>query len=62
MKRKNTAFDAIGPSFEELTEDAMMEIDGATATVSFFISGCVVGYAVTCTVDRIFNPKPHPQP
>lgn len=53
----NEALNAIGPSFEELSEDNMLNVEGEI-TPTFIIASKLVctaltGYAVTCTVDLI---------
>jgi hypothetical protein len=53
----NEALNAIGPSFEELSEDNMINVEGEISPTFIFASKLVVtaltGYAVTCTIDKI---------
>ncbi|MDE6426549.1 MAG: hypothetical protein K2K89_10525 [Ruminococcus sp.] len=55
----NEALNAVGPSFEELSEENMVNIEGEAtpAVVSVVATKLIVtaltGYAVTCTIDRI---------
>lgn len=56
---KNEALKAVGPSFEELSENDMLNIEGEITPTFIVASKLVVtaitGYAATYTIDRIFN-------
>lgn len=55
------ALNAVGPSFEELSEENMVNIEGEitpTVVVSAatkLVVTALTGYAVTCTIDRIWK-------
>lgn len=53
----NEALNAIGPSFEELSEDAMLNVEGEITPTFIIASKLIVtglaGYAATCVIDRI---------
>lgn len=59
MKNNINAFDAIGPSFEELNDEAMLAIDGeitptvVVSCITKVIVTAITGVSVTITIDRI---------
>lgn len=59
MEKNFNAFDAIGPSFEELNDEAMLAIDGeitptvVVSCITKFVVTAITGISVTITIDRI---------
>ena len=55
--RQQNALEALGPSFEELSEETMMNIDGELSPTFIYASylgvTAVTGYAATCIIDRL---------
>lgn len=58
MEKKVIALNAIGPSFEELDDDSMMEIDGeitptvVVSAITKVVVTMITGVSVTFTIDR----------
>lgn len=58
MEKKVIALNAIGPSFEELDDDSMMEIDGeitptvVVTAITKVVVTMITGVSVTFTIDR----------
>ncbi len=59
MEKTNKAFAAIGPSFEELNDEAMLAIDGeitptvVISAITKVIVTAITGVGVTMTIDKI---------
>lgn len=59
MEKNIKAFDAIGPSFEELNDETMLAIDGeitptvVLSAITKVVVTMITGVGITMTIDKI---------